>query len=189
MTWWEEARQSIGAAIRLARFDAGGMNDLNLTLDGFWRSFGAALLLAPFTAIMNITLQTETEASALAVVAAETVQYAISWIAFPVLMIFVARLLGLSGRYVPFIIAYNWSNVVQVGLFFALTMLAAVGFIAGEVEVLVDIVASLFVLAYLTFIARTALGVPWATAGAIVVLDIVVSILLFVGTVAVLPGA
>ena len=177
------------AAIRLAKFDSGGMNDFNLTVDGFWRSFGAAALIAPFAAVVTAMLWTETDAGAIAVVFGGSVKYVLSWIAFPIVMIFVARFLGLSGRYVQFIISYNWSSVVQVGLIFTLTMLGIVGVVAGELAQLLHFIAGVYVLMYLTFIARTALGIAWATAAGVVILDVIVELLLLTATSHLLPGA
>ena len=188
MTFRKEAVQSILAALRLAKFDADGMDDLNLTADGFWRSFGAAVLLAPFSAIMAAMLWTETEASTVASAFGGSVKYVLSWIVFPIVMIFVARFLGLSGRYVQFIISYNWSSVVQVGLFFALTMLGIAGVVAGELALLLHFIALIYVVMYMTFIARVALGVAWATAAGVVILDVIVELLLLTATSHLLPG-
>ena len=58
MTFWEEAKQSTTAALQLARFDTAGMAGFNNSLDGFWRSFGAAILLAPFSAIIVLDIFT-----------------------------------------------------------------------------------------------------------------------------------
>ena len=181
MTWGEELRTSVQGAVRLARFDAASMNDFNLTIDGFWRSFGAALLLAPISAIMLALSSPSPDGGIAQTVILHAVEYALSWIVFPVLMIPVSRFLGLGDGYVSFIIAYNWSSVVQVALFFVVTVFGAVGVLSAGLLVIANFAAFLFVLAYLTFVARTALGAPLVTATGIVMLDMVVGVLIFLG--------
>jgi len=43
-----EMMYALYGAYRLARFDAGGMRYFDASIDGFWRSFFAAVLIAPF---------------------------------------------------------------------------------------------------------------------------------------------
>ena len=54
---------------------------------------------------------------------AELVAYVVGWVAFPVAAIFLTRLLGLAARYVPLIVANNWSAVVQIALYTAVVVL------------------------------------------------------------------
>ena len=110
-------------------------------------------------------------------------EYLLSWVAIPIVMIPVTIFLGLTDRYVLFVIAYNWSATVQVGLFFLATMLAEVGLLSGDADTLLRIIiAPLYVLTYLTFIARSALSIPWITAVAIVMLDFILEILILTAT-------
>jgi hypothetical protein len=114
----QEIYQSLYGAWRIACMDAGAMRYFNLTIDGFWRSFIAAVLLAPFFLITNIVNETGAGAEH---VADNTVGYAIVWLIvwfigwaiFPLIMVPVASLLNLSGTYVPFIIAWNWSSMLM----------------------------------------------------------------------------
>ena len=43
----QEVLSALYGAYRLAWFDVSGMTFLNLTVEGFWRSFFAAVLVAP----------------------------------------------------------------------------------------------------------------------------------------------
>ena len=124
MTWSEEVQRAVTGAVRLARFDEAGMGWFNVSYEGFWRSFSAALLLAPFAAVLRAQDFPATDAPLLVIGLLEALEYAASWAVFPVVMVFLARFLGLEKRYVPFIIAWNWSVVVQIGLLFPITALA-----------------------------------------------------------------
>lgn len=186
MNWWAEAQRSIVAAARMARFDAGGIAGFNLTLDGFWRSFGAALLVLPFA--MMLARDSDPDMLAMSWTG-WGVDYVVSWIAFPLAMVWVSRLLGITGRYVTFIIAYNWSSVVQVGVLFLLWLLNFVGLLTGELQALVLLLAYLYLLGYSVFVARVAAGVPWLTATGLVALDLALSLALLRGVAALFPGA
>jgi hypothetical protein len=48
----EEVLRSIYGAYRLAWLDRSGMSQLNLSVEGFWRSFFAAILVAPGYALL-----------------------------------------------------------------------------------------------------------------------------------------
>ena len=188
MTWAEEARRSIAAVVTLARFDPAGMADLNVSIEGFWRSFGAALLLAPFAALLNALMPPQTSAGAFAIGFVTVVEYVLSWAVFPIAMIFVARFLGLGDRYVAFIVAYNWSTVVQVGLILMITVIGASGIVPVPVAAMLYLAAVAYIFAYLAFVARTALETTWWTAVGLVVLDAVLELFLLAGASAVLPA-
>lgn len=173
-----EILRSIQGAWQLARFDAGGMAWFNLTLEGFWRSFGAAILLAPFIAIIVVTGHTGSEASVGRIVTVEVIKYGLTWAVFPLAMIAVARFLDLTQGYVAYIIAYNWANTIQVAIFVPLTLAAGTGLIpVGPASFLVY-AAEVYVLVYLWFVARTALQTTTMVAISLVALDVVLSLII-----------
>ena len=57
---------------------------------------------------------------------AELVSFAVGWLAFPLAAIPLTRLLGLSARYVPLIVANNWSAVIQVALYTAVVLVGTI---------------------------------------------------------------
>lgn len=165
-------------AWRLLLFDSSGMTWFELSIRGFWRSFFAAVLVAPFYAVWTIgELERASEPFDPGWVAvAEIVIYALDWAAFPVVAIFLTKALRLTGGYVPLIVASNWANVPQVLLY--MVVLAITGFIpflAPAAEIMVFVV-TLYVLAYQWFIARTALQTTGLVAAAVVVVQLVLGI-------------
>jgi hypothetical protein len=171
----QEILLALRGAFLLARFDARGFAYFNVSLEGFWRSFLAAALVAPMTVVGLLTENNPAPIDWTSQVAS----YCIGWALFPLVMIPVARLLDLSASYVPYIIAYNWSQVVQASLFFALGVLHRTGLpmLAGTGPL--DFAALVYVIVYAVFVARVALGIGSLMATGIAVLDIVVSYLVF----------
>jgi hypothetical protein len=170
----EEVLRSIYGAYRLARLDRGGMNEFNLTVDGFWRSFFAAILVAPGYAllVMQDLMVHPEELSPIWALVVEGVAYCIGWAAFPLLAIVLTHLLGLSRNYAALIIAANWAAVIQIGAF-----LAAVGFgyvLPGLGGLLVTI-TTVAILFYQWFVVRTALDTSGGIALALVLVDLFVN--------------
>lgn len=178
MTWAAEVQRAATGAVRLARFDEGGMASFDVSLDGFWRSFSAALLLAPFVAVLRAHGFPPTDSPLLLVGLIEVTEYAASWAVFPVVMVFLARFLGLSARYVPFIVAWNWSMVVQIAFLFPIVLLEMLGFFSPALSQTLQLFALVYVLIYVTFVTRTALDTGWLTATGIVFLDVVLELLM-----------
>ena len=173
-----EVARAIYGAWRLMLFDAGGMAFFDTSIDGFWRSFFAAVVVAPayvlFVVIGLSTAETEAVDPGWAALV-KGGAYLISWVVFPVAAILVTRLLGVTGRYIPLIVAYNWSNVPPLLILLPAEVLAASGSGIGET---IGTVALLFILVYEWFVVRVALDVAPFTAVGIVVFDVVLGLMI-----------
>jgi len=141
MPSFAEIVRSLQGSVMLARRDTAGYGLFTMTADGFWRSFAAIVLVAPlYLAVTSLggdgaaaDLPEGARASPpavfrLAVIAAE-------WVAYPAAMAFVTRLLGLQHRYVPYIIAYNWSSVPASAVVMPPILLLAGGLIGSDTTV------------------------------------------------------
>ena len=172
--------RALYGAYRLARFDAGGAAYFNNTVDGFWRSFFAALVVAPLYGIYLVARYATDEVTAPVArfMAVEIIAYVISWVLYPLLMASLARYLDRQNRYVDYIVAYNWAGLLQNALFLPVAMLQlASGPVAQATEIL-SLIALAYILAYVWFVARTVLHISALTAAGLVILDMVLSILL-----------
>ena len=174
-----EFMRAVYGAWRLALLDRKGLNCFDSTVEAYWKSFNAAVIVAPAYALLLIIRLYEVDARAglPAIIAVETLAYIIGWVAFPLIMIYVCDRIGRFDRYLRYIAAHNWSNVIQVALFLAVTVISKV-FLGGAYAVLLGFAATAAILFYQWFIARTALDIPGLGAAAIVGLDLVISILI-----------
>ena len=174
-----EISHAIYGAWRLALLDANGLKRFDNTIEAYWQSFQAAIVTAPaYVILVGIRLAvTETEAGLLQIVLVEAISYTISWVAFPLAMSYVCNQIGCFDRYVRYIIAHNWSAVIQIAIFLSAMTLARSILGAGTGTMLL-IASSLAILCYQWFVARTALAVSGGVAAAIVGLDLVISIVL-----------
>jgi hypothetical protein len=168
-----EVARSLFGAWRLAWLDPSGMGYFNLSVEGFWRSFFAAVLVAPGYALLVAQefFAREEAVSPIWALLVESLAYLVGWAAFPVAAVFLTRLLGLSRNYVPLIVAANWASVIQIGGFLAAIALGLVLPPLGGLAVMLATGAILF---YQWFVIRTTL----ATTGGIAIAFVLVDLLL-----------
>lgn len=186
---------SVRGAWRLFLWDEKGLDDFDLSIEGFWKSFFGPLAMAPiiaFIAVGSFRLQQDVYAArgmAEAQMAltgsaseqvAETIVAFLAGIAlFPLLMIPVSRLIGLGHRYIPFIVAQNWATVVQTGLVMVVMLLYTVNLIGTASALAFTIVFAVFVgPLYLYSVARSSLQTTPGTILLVIALDFTLALLI-----------
>jgi hypothetical protein len=172
-----ELRHYFEGAVRLARGDTGGMAHFDFSADGFWRSFWAIVVVAPGYAVL-VADQYSRRGEPVAfwpIFSAEGLSYLLGWAAFPLLAIWLTRMFGVAERYVPLIVALNWSSTLQIA---ALLVPVALSVVLSTVmvEFLLMILTAL-VLLYHGFIIKTALDCTVGTAVTFLAADLVVVML------------
>ncbi len=167
-------------AYRLARLDPSGLGFFDATPAGFWRSFFAAVLIAPFyLLLLSIRYSGLTESvNFFHFMAIESIAYVIAWVAFPLLMASLVKNIGREPHYIRFIVAYNWAAVLQNALYLPIAFLAASGLVADANANLLGLVALGLIVFYTWFVTRAALEVRAGMAAGIVGLDFILSILI-----------
>ncbi len=170
----------IYGAWRLARLDAGAMRYFDRTQEGFWKSFFAAVIVAPGYAIIVTyeLVQGEIEAGALRLILVETLGYGLSWIAFPVIVHQICETIGKRETYIGYIVAFNWSQAIQMAVFLPVIGLIALGVLPGDSGSVLHWIVLILILSYEWFVTRTALGVTAAGAVGFVVLDLVINLII-----------
>jgi hypothetical protein len=175
---WTEAQLAVGGALRLAVGDRRGLGVFDVSIDGFWRSFRAALLCYPLYLLLVVLRVSsgEWEKSGVpTIVIVESIAFVVSWAAFPLLMLPLSRLLGREDRFLAFMVAYNWSQVPQTVLFVLVGLDGASGLMTQGAAAVAQLGAAVAVLLYEWYIARVALFVTGAQASVVVILDLVLA--------------
>jgi hypothetical protein len=177
----EEVLSGLYGAYRLAYFDAAGMAHFNLTVEGFWRSFFAAVLVAPAYAIlvgMQLAASAEEFNFALLLLT-EGIGYVLAWCAFPLVAIVLTRLLGLDRNYVALIVAVNWSSVLQTGAFLAVVLLGVI--MPQGLGTFLVTLTTLAILIYQWFVIRTSLQSTGGIALMLLLVDLVITSMINAG--------
>ena len=172
-----EMLSGLYGAWRLVRLDPGGMRYFNDTVDGFWHSFYAAALVAPLVIAM-LAVQYSNAAlvvPAWRIVSIESVKYVMLWVAFPMVMVGLARALKRTEAYIPYIVAYNWATVWQNVVFVPVLIVLETGIVTGGPADVIRYGAMTAVLAYIWVVTRVALGVGGGVAAMLVAVDLALS--------------
>jgi hypothetical protein len=174
-----EVRQALLGTLRLARGDHRGLLCFDRTVDGFWRSFRAAIISYPLYLIllsMRVTVVEWQRSGGLLITTVETIAYVIAWAAFPLLMITVTQWIGRAHRYFDFMVAYNWSQVPQSALFVLVGIESESGVLGAPAAQLIEIAAAIAVLVYEWFVARVALDTTAPAAAFVVFIDLLLGV-------------
>ena len=171
-----EIAAGLQGAGRLAVRDTSGLGFMNATLQGFWRSFVALFLAYPAYLILVINRPGAERAGQFDVLLVETIAYVIGWLAFPVVMVHITDLLGRGERFLGYIVAVNWCNVIQAWLIASIALLGAANALPQGLARFLSALAFLWTLSFQWFVARAGLAVNGLTAAAVVALDVVLSL-------------
>jgi hypothetical protein len=170
----DDVTRSLAASWRLLWADAKAPPDLDLSRDGFWRSYLALILTIPSMIPMlaaERTLAGLPNSSGLfdapgllaAVVAAEL----LAILAVPALLIALAPPLLSSPRFTGFIIAWNWAGIVSASLMAVPAAVFALGWSNPGVATIQCLGFATIVLRLRYCVARAAFGAQSGVAGTI----------------------
>ncbi len=173
-----DAAAGLACAMLMARGRAEGLRLLDGSAATAWRSFLALLIAAPLYLALKLvsTPPLPRGIDPIRLVTAEAIGYVVSWFATALIMLAVARVLDREPRWPLFVAAWNWSNVVQLAVFFAAAVVATVlpAALAGGVT----FAALGYVLWLQWFVAREAFAIPGLRAVGVVGVDLVLGLFL-----------
>ena len=164
-----EAVRGLKACWRLVCMDEDGLDDLDLSSDGFWNSFAAIFLVAPLSLYASsASARLATPPQPAPHWLEDFASLAFLWVLWPWIMVTVSGLLDRQQNYVRYVVASNWSSVYPMtAIVFVLLLqqLGIVGVVAGS---LLALAISLWWLYFAWYIAKTALEVAPLTAALLV---------------------
>ncbi len=178
----EQVIAALIGAWRLFRFDPSGHAVLDRSIDGFWRSFFCAALVAPFYAVLvGLRMDPAELANPLPrVVLVEAIAYVIAWVAFPLAMLYLSQWLDRAQHYVGYIVAYNWCAAPQVLLMLLVAIVRETAMFPDLFLTGLQLGATFYGWAVLWFVAHSALAITRGTAALVVVIDLLISLLIAV---------
>ncbi len=175
-------RDNLAGAFEVMLGRPDGLDRLDTSVDGFWRSFGAVILVAPFAFLSLLSQQAlSTQAGASsgltgAQITLDGIALLVDWFTFPIVFAVLARPFGLGSRYVPFIVARNWASVVIAAMVSIVHILHLVGVLPSAAMPYALLLAIAVSLRFSYVIVRTTLFVSMALALPIVLFDLLLSL-------------
>ncbi|MEX0922371.1 MAG: hypothetical protein WD489_01720 [Rhodovibrionaceae bacterium] len=154
-----EIAAALYATWRLAHLDKTAFAHFDVSVAGAYKSFFAAVIVAPGYALVLLLLYggQRFEASGPAILAMTLLGYVLVWTIFPLVAHAVLRALAVQERFIPLLVGYNWAQCLIVYALLPLVALAASGMLAGVADLLLFLAQIFVAPAYLWFILRTAL--------------------------------
>jgi hypothetical protein len=186
--------RSVDAAFALVMRDRRAWDKFDLTIEGFYRSFAALLVVIPMNLLADM-IATQVAAAerikagkpaleqayGLGDAIFSTVALSIQWMIFPAVMIVVLRFLGLAHRYVPLIVAHNWGTIVIYLFNMPAFLLFAAGWIGSDDMIGLNLIMLVFTLYYRYYTAETALDAGWSVAASVALLGFVLQVYFALG--------
>ncbi|MFM2129572.1 MAG: hypothetical protein RL477_1118 [Pseudomonadota bacterium] len=159
-----EAARGVYGAWRLAHGDRSGLAYFDATYQGFWRSFGAAIVALPaYIGLVIVSMADyEGEINWGGVFLVEGIAYVIDWFAFPLAAVYLCRWVGREANYFLFIVALNWAKVIMAAVMLPAAIVASLA--QGTVFAIVPVAIFAAVLVYVWHVTRVSLAVGTAEA-------------------------
>lgn len=176
-----EAANAVYGAWRLALFDPVGVAFFERTPEAALRSFRVAVLLAPVWLVLALLALDPAGGPAPSLgrfLVVTGLAYVLAWTVFPLAMHGVSQAIGRADRYVVFVTARNWSQLVQSMVFLPASALSESGMVPEPVGGGVVLGSGLFVLAYEWFVTRATLEVSGIAAALIVAFSLTTAIMI-----------
>jgi hypothetical protein len=180
VTLFEEMRRGVRGAWLLLRRDPGWAAWFNVSVQGFWRSFFAAIVLLPIYYLYHEFNDTDDVVIAVPLAqrwAAEAIGYVLGWTLWPLIAHYLTRAMDCGDRFIAYIVAFNWGQMIGAPFLIGLTLLVK-PLLPEDVWLFVFLPALLGVLAFEYLIARQALAIAPARAVAVEAAVFAVSLLL-----------
>jgi hypothetical protein len=176
----QEMASGLRGAWRLLRFDSSGLIDFDESVEGFWKSFYAAALTAPgYVIVVAMHLSdAELPGGFLHLVLVESCSYVIEWVAYPLAIFYITEMMGKPEAFIRFIVALNWSRVIQMILYLPVLLLVDAEAFAPQFGNLLTVAVTIAVLVYQWFVTRSALAINGLPAGLLVALDLAISVVI-----------
>ena len=177
--WTQEALNSIIGAFDLLMRDEQGLQKFNFSADGFWRSFGAIVLIAP---IYLFAVNTDWNAaldsgpsnhSALI----SLISLCILWVGWPIIALYLLRALSCEKYYARYITVFNWTTVIGVVFMAIPSVLLKVGLANPQAAVFLSYMLLFLMLYFEWYITSKTLATPMGLSAAIVSADFAVSLI------------
>ncbi|WP_186418309.1 hypothetical protein [Bosea sp. CS1GBMeth4] len=169
----DDVTRSLAASWRLLRADAKALPDLDLSREGFWRSYLALVLIVPS---MIPVLAAERTLAGLAggglfdapgLIGAIVTAEILAIVAVPVLLVGLAPNQMHEPRFTGFIIAWNWAAILSAALMAVPATVFALGWSNPGIAGFQSLAFAAIVLRLRYCVARAAFGSRSGVAGAI----------------------
>ncbi len=162
---------SLYGAWRLFIRDPRGIEWFDDSIDGYWKSFFCALVILPGYIIWVALGSGELyqDVGFFRIASVELIAYVISWVAWPLVMTYIAPAIDRDDQYIRYIVAFNWSAAIQIVLYLFVLFLGVVVKVPAGFAAFFAFFVLIVVLVYHWYILRIALeATPGGAVGLVI---------------------
>jgi hypothetical protein len=171
-----EVLLSLYGAWRLFRRDPRGIEWLDDSIEGYWKSFFCAVIVLPgYVLWFALANGGDGGAGFFRVVTVEGISYVIQWVAWPLVMAYIAPAIDRDDNYIRYIVAYNWSAGIQIAIYMIVLAVKLAGLGSGGLPVFIGLIATIVILLYHWYVLRIALEVSGVGAAGLVACEFVLA--------------
>lgn len=181
MNFFDYAFHHVGCIVRLLRGDVSALEDMDISADGFWRSFEALPAALPALFFSWVVEARSLQAagnlgSTGSIIARMAMLEIVFWVVPIIAFIFVLKALGLSARYTYLIVSRNWLSALAAYFFVAIPLTdMATGEPGSSLSAWLTLAAIGLMLWFSVRVTRVALNVSPMTAVAFVGIETVIT--------------
>ncbi|MEM0907252.1 MAG: hypothetical protein AAGJ94_07810 [Pseudomonadota bacterium] len=156
-----------------------GLDALDRSVEGFWRSFQVILLLLPINAlaVFSITRTGAVNTTFSEMFFGQLPIIALDWVAFPAILALAAKPLGIAAHYVSYVVARNWAAPIASSIMTVPLLLEGAGWVPPVGGSLLFLVGLIVILRYHYMIVRISLGTPVGFSVGLVAADLLLTLL------------
>ncbi len=182
-----EIRAALDGSWLLLRNRPEGMAFFDQSIQGFWRSFSVIFLLVPVYVVSCLAEKRLFFAENLyhpdafpngSYWFAQFLGMGVDWLALPLLLALLAAPIGISNRYVSFIVVRNWTSLLASVPYLLTYILFLLDVISPGIVVLLSLTCLFVVIWYRYQVARIALQTTVSLTIGVVVLDVLLTLVI-----------
>ena len=171
-----EVLLSLYGAWRLFIRDPKGFEWLDDSIEGYWKSFFCAVVVLPAYVFWFFLRDGDSsDAGVVRTITVEGIAYVISWVAWPLIMAYIAPAIDRDKNYIRYIVAYNWSAGIQVAILMLVLTVELTGLAPGGILVILSLIMTVVIFFYHWYVLRIGLEISSLLAAALVVGDFVLA--------------
>jgi hypothetical protein len=175
-----ETKYALRGLLRILRFDASFINYYDRSREGALRSFWLAVpLLALFLFRLYVLRDPHDPPITIRMSAAMVIAYGINWAYFPLFLLWIARYIEREKRIIGCIAIYNWLiSILSIFTSLPIALLAWAG-MSDHLSATLDVASLILSMVCEGYVFAICLQIPGFFAAAFVILDFILSQILF----------
>ena len=144
-----EVLLSLYGVWRLFLRDPRGIEWLDVSIEGFWKSFFCAVVVLPIFGVWVFIRNSGLEdVGIIRLVTVEGIGYVVQWVTWPLVMAYIAPAIGRDDNFIRYIVAFNWSAGIYVCIYLIVIGIKLSGIVSGGGLALIGLVAAIVILSY-----------------------------------------